>query len=153
MTVYNDAGTLKLFMQSTDGKIYWYGDTGATQDFGTTNLSPRLTTGDYHNEMWGQIGMTDVGVIMDDVASAAVTTVRTAKPAGSTSTGTLDVDVSTNQTWRWDSLASSPSLGRAGVRGAAISLDLQFSTPAGVKLYSIRAKVEGLEAGADVDPG
>lgn len=153
MTVYNDAGSLKLFMQSTDGKIYWYGDTGATQDFGTTNLSPRLTTGDYHNEMWGQIGMTDVGVIMDDVASAAVTTVRTAKPAGSTSTGTLDVDVSTNQTWRWDSLASSPSLGRAGVRGAAISLDLQFSTPAGVKLYSIRAKVEGLEAGADVDPG
>ena len=145
--VFNDSNTLKLYAFASNGKVYRYEDSSATQDLGA-NISTSMTGPYIHDDMWNQFAMNEFELVMDDVASGTVTTNRTAMNDGSTAAGVFDVDVSTNQVWRLDVTSSG---GRPSVNGVAIQPSLTGSLLSGKRIWHIGARVTPLDEGFDMD--
>jgi hypothetical protein len=147
LVVFNDSNTLKLYAFATDGKVYRYEDSTATQDL-SVNIACAMTGPELHDDMWRRFAMNEMQIVMDDVASGSITTGRTAKPDGATSAGVFDVDVTTNQTWRVD-VATDGS--RPSVMGVSIQPTLTGSLLGGKRIWHIGVGIDALDDGFDID--
>lgn len=128
----------KLYVVMSDHYLYEYEKAATTADNGSA-FTTKLTGGEIHNDMWTPVHVGHMGIVCDDGASSSWTTTRTFRKDGSTSTGTIDTDVSTNQAWRRDTASPRP-----GGYGLSCQPDWTSSTyPGGLNIFGLPLEVEG----------
>lgn len=132
-----------LFCDATAGvKMYTYEVSGQTTDAGSA-IPVKLTTGETHDDGWNSHMVRKIKILADDQANT-LTWVRTYKPHGGTGTSTTNLDVSTNQSWLYDTEITASGT----PKGSSSQIAMTGNMTGGTRIYSIVAEVEGLSSGA-----
>lgn len=133
-------------IDGSDLKSYEYDDPATSQDLGT-NISVGLTSHEIHDPMWDhKFFIRRIGVLVDDVSSGSISISRAYKPHGGTGASTINIDVSTNQAWRWDGNQTVTGTGN----GVSCQITFTASLTAGTRFYSIVAERQERGLGRDV---